>query len=187
MALVRMRSTLSYLLLPSSVMNSWVSSLDTVHRLHWSYSKHFFRKSMPAADSLLKYLFSMPCLGLSFNLSALQSRLRSIAALSAAGNGPSMLWMTCTWSTSLSPGNMGWVSTISPIRHPTAQMSHGLPYPIPSSSSGARYHRVATYSVYSGGLLPQWRANPKSQIFKMCSSFNSTFSGLMSRCMMSDL
>lgn len=171
----------------SSVMNSCVSNLNTVHRLLWSYSRHFFIKSIPAALIFAFYRTSIPLLGLSFSFNALQSRLRSIAAFSDAGNGPSMLWITCTWSISLSPGNIGCVSTISPIRHPMAQISHGLPYPIPSNNSGARYHLVATYSVYSGGLLLQCRANPKSHILRQCSSFKSTFSGLMSRWMISDL
>lgn len=102
------------------------------------------------------------------------------------GNGPSMLCMTCTWSISLSPGNMGCVSIISPIRQPIAQISHGLPYDWPSSNSGARYHRVATYSVYSGGLVV-CLANPKSQILSVWSELIRIFSGLMSLCIMSFL
>ena len=66
------------------------------------------------------------------------------------------------------PGNKARFDNISANIHPTLQMSIDLVYPLEFNIiSGARYQRVATYSV----SIPVWscsgsatRANPKSQI-----------------------
>jgi hypothetical protein len=60
-----------------------------------------------------------------------------------------------------------------------------------SMISGARYHRVATYSVMKPVSVPDGsavftdRANPKSQTFRSQLAFNKRFDGLRSRCMTS--
>lgn len=57
--------------------------------------------------------------------------------------------------------------------------------------SGARYHRVATYSVMNPVSVPDGsavftdRANPKSQTLRSQLAFNRRFDGLRSRCMTS--
>jgi hypothetical protein len=52
--------------------------------------------------------------------------------------------------------------------------------------SGARYHRVATYSViypaFSSGSIEKPRARPKSQILSSQSALTSRLPGLRSRC-----
>jgi len=55
MALFRIKSTLSKLDTRqlSSRINSCVNSLLIVNLLVWSYSKHFFKKSMPAGEILV--------------------------------------------------------------------------------------------------------------------------------------
>ena len=57
---------------------------------------------------------------------------------------PRIFCMTNNWSMSLSPGNNGWPSVSSPNMQPMAHMSAGGPYSRFKSSSGDRYHRVAT-------------------------------------------
>ena len=53
-----------------------------------------------------------------------------------------------SWSRSDSPGKSGWPSMSSPMMHPSAHWSTSWPYDVePRRSSGARYDRVATYSV----------------------------------------
>lgn len=50
------------------------------------------------------------------------------------------------------PGNIGFPIIISPNMHPKLQTSAGFEYFLdPSKISGALYHRVAMYSVRSGG------------------------------------
>ena len=72
----------------------------------------------------------------------------SVSRSTRRGTPPSARCMTRSWSASLSPGNMGCPSAISPIRHPIAKTSTFTSYARePRRSSGARYHRVATYSV----------------------------------------
>ena len=52
--------------------------------------------------------------------------------------------------------------------------------------SGARYHRVATYSVkceaFSSGMASKPLLRPKSQILSSQSAFTRRFPGLRSRC-----
>lgn len=62
-----------------------------------------------------------------------------------------------------------------------------------SMISGARYHRVATYSVMSPASLPPGlvervlRARPKSQTLRSQLAFRRRFAGLRSRWTMSAL
>lgn len=72
---------------------------------------------------------------------------------------------------------------ISAKRQPTAQMSTGRPQRVsPTSSSGARYQRVATQSVYVSPPEDTRRANPKSHSLITPWLDTKMFSGLTSRC-----
>ena len=87
----------------------------------------------------------------------------------------------CTWS---EPGKSGLRPSSSPKMHPTDQTSTALVYVSDESTiSGARYHRVTTYSVrksrQSEGLTP--RDSPKSVILRSQFSFTSRLDGLRSR------
>mmetsp|Transcript_11809 Transcript_11809/g.41039 ORF Transcript_11809/g.41039 Transcript_11809/m.41039 type:complete len:223 (+) Transcript_11809:537-1205(+) len=66
--------------------------------------------------------------------------------------------------------------------HPTLHTSMAVVYSVQlSSSSGARYHLVTTYSVmYSFSLLVL--ASPKSHIFRSQLAFSRRLLGLRSRC-----
>ena len=84
--------------------------------------------------------------------------------------------------------------------HPTDHTSIALVYSAHDSrSSGARYHRVTTYSVMNVDTespgsasaastsrralaAPSTRASPKSQIFKSQLAFKSRLLGFKSRC-----
>ena len=58
---------------------------------------------------------------------------------------PRSFWMRLSWSSSDSPGKRAWPSAISLTMQPTAQTSTFSLYRVtPRSSSGQRYHRVAT-------------------------------------------
>ena len=66
---------------------------------------------------------------------------------------------------------------------PTAHMSTAALYVShESSSSGARYQRVTTYSVMNALDSLQARARPKSQILRSQVAFSSRLLGLRSRC-----
>ena len=61
---------------------------------------------------------------------------------------PIVFCIRCNWCMSDSPCQMGTLVRSSANRHPVAQTSTPGPYCVsPTRSSGARYHRVATYSV----------------------------------------
>ena len=63
----------------------------------------------------------------------------------------------------LFPGKRGPMVSSSPKMHPTLQTSIGQEYSLlPNRSSGARYHRVTTISVYCFNGDPYSRARPKS-------------------------
>jgi hypothetical protein len=63
---------------------------------------------------------------------------------------PNTEMMRCTWSRKSSPGNSGCLPNSSARMHPTDQMSTALVYSLAfRMTSGARYHRVTTYSVFS--------------------------------------
>ena len=67
--------------------------------------------------------------------------------------------------------------------HPTLHTSIALVYSLQlSKSSGARYHRVTTYSVMNSVMTWPVRASPKSHIFKSQLAFNSRLLGFKSRC-----
>lgn len=74
-----------------------------------------------------------------------------------------------------------WVRNSGDCSHP--QKSHLYA----SIISGARYHRVATYSVkceaFSSGVSSKPLLRPKSQILSSQSAFTRRFPGLRSRCM----
>ncbi|KAK2956596.1 hypothetical protein BLNAU_8436 [Blattamonas nauphoetae] len=68
--------------------------------------------------------------------------------------------MTCNWSRSLSPRNIGCPSSRLPMMHPIAHISTAVEYfVVQGSNSGARYHLVATESVESPVELV-YRAKP---------------------------
>ena len=61
------------------------------------------------------------------------------------GSWPKQRMMWKSWSMSDSPGKSGAPDAISGSMQPIAHTSTGLPYCVsPVSSSGPRYHRVAT-------------------------------------------
>jgi hypothetical protein len=71
--------------------------------------------------------------------------------------------------------------------HPKLHISTPVVYFYdPNKISGARYHRVATYSVKIGSSSLSFtaieRASPKSQTFTLHSEFNNILDGLRSRC-----
>src|SRR5271156_5363398 len=83
------------------------------------------------------------------------------------------------------PGKRGLPLNISARIQPTDQTSMALVYSLNVSMiSGARYHRVATYSVMKPELS-SWeaaeRARPKSQTFKSQLAFKRRLDGLRSR------
>mmetsp|Transcript_114388 Transcript_114388/g.319655 ORF Transcript_114388/g.319655 Transcript_114388/m.319655 type:complete len:204 (-) Transcript_114388:134-745(-) len=89
------------------------------------------------------------------------------------------------------PGKRAFRPKISPRMHPTAQRSIEELYCLGSSiTSGARYHRVTTYSVSTphacssspsgSGMSP--RAKPKSQTLSLQSALRRMFAGFRSRC-----
>lgn len=99
-----------------------------------------------------------------------------------AAVGVPSTWQTLKISsTSDDPGNNGRNVYSSAMIAPTAQRSTGELYLSDrSSTSGARYHRVDTYSV-NGGLDRISRANPKSAILIWSTPLQSRFSGFISR------
>ena len=63
---------------------------------------------------------------------------------------PSTEMMRCTWSRKSSPGKRGCLPKSSARMQPTDQMSTALVYSLALRiTSGARYHLVTTYSVFS--------------------------------------
>mmetsp|Transcript_36652 Transcript_36652/g.90504 ORF Transcript_36652/g.90504 Transcript_36652/m.90504 type:complete len:280 (-) Transcript_36652:472-1311(-) len=96
---------------------------------------------------------------------------------------PSRSVMISSWCTTFLPGNSGFPLSISAKMQPMLQMSMAGVYLVKKDphSSGARYHRVTTYSVmYSCSLLV--RARPKSQILRSQLALSSRLEGFRSRC-----
>lgn len=83
------------------------------------------------------------------------------------------------------PGNSGFPLSISANMQPTLHTSIALVYSLNVSMiSGARYHRVATYSVMKPELSSveaAERARPKSQTFRSQFAFRRRFDGFRSR------
>src|SRR3954451_12553768 len=84
------------------------------------------------------------------------------------------------------PGNKGFPLNISAKMHPTLHTSMALVYSLNVSMiSGARYHRVATYSVMKPELSSVEaadRARPKSQTLRSQLALRRRLDGLRSRC-----
>mmetsp|Transcript_10967 Transcript_10967/g.38048 ORF Transcript_10967/g.38048 Transcript_10967/m.38048 type:complete len:206 (-) Transcript_10967:287-904(-) len=84
---------------------------------------------------------------------------------------------------SVSPGSRGPPPSSSATMAPTAHMSTPAPYlRAPYSSSGARYHRVATSCDMSPPSAAARRARPKSATFTTPPQVSSTLEGFRSRC-----
>ena len=63
---------------------------------------------------------------------------------------PNTEMIRCTWSRKSSPGKRGCLPKSSARMHPTDQISTALVYSLALRiTSGARYQRVTTYSVFS--------------------------------------
>lgn len=83
------------------------------------------------------------------------------------------------------PGNSGLCVNSSPRIQPAAHMSMAVEcVREPSSSSGARYHKVTTHGVITVSVLLNSRASPKSAILMRPLSVNSRFDTFRSRWMM---
>src|SRR5436189_653923 len=84
------------------------------------------------------------------------------------------------------PGNSGLPLNISAKIHPTLQTSIAFVYSLKVNMiSGARYQRVATYSVMKPELSSveaAERARPKSQTFRSQFALRRRLDGLRSRC-----
>ena len=111
----------------------------------------------------------------------------SIDSISSRLGLPNSYSILSTWLRVELPGKMAFPKYISPKIHPTDHISTALVYlDEPSSISGARYQRVATYSVMIGSLT-DWlteameRANPKSANLARQSESRRMFEGLRSR------
>merc|ERR1719446_1864304 len=92
--------------------------------------------------------------------------------------------MQLSWWTWSVPGKSGFRPSNSAKMQPTDHMSTAFVYVSDESTiSGARYHRVTTYSVrksrQSDGLTP--RERPKSVILRSQFSLTSRLDGLRSR------
>lgn len=89
------------------------------------------------------------------------------------------------WFSVLTPGKIDFPMISSPNMHPTLHMSTALVYfVLPRRISGARYQRVATYSVRTGGASSSFyameRAKPKSASFTWHSLLSKIFEGFKS-------
>jgi hypothetical protein len=80
---------------------------------------------------------------------------------------PSTEIIRWTWSRKSSPGKSGCLPNSSARIHPTDQISTAFVYSLAlRMTSGARYHLVTTYSVFSSYSWTYPRANPRSQIWR---------------------
>ena len=96
---------------------------------------------------------------------------------------PKMEMILWIWSRKSYPGNRGVLPRSSAIMQPTDQMSTAFEYSLAFNiTSGALYHLVTTYSVFSSYSSVYPLANPKSQIFKSHFLFNSKLLGFKSLC-----
>ena len=83
---------------------------------------------------------------------------------------------------------MAFPTINSPSIQPTDHISTALEYLVdPNRISGARYQRVATYSVKTGASPSSYfyaidLANPKSATLTWHSEFNNIFEGFKSLC-----
>ena len=80
------------------------------------------------------------------------------------------------------PAKSGLRLRISPRMQPVAQTSAAWLYPAESMISGARYHRVTTYSVSLASLSPAQRDRPRSPTRRSQLLCRKRLEGLRSRC-----